>query len=147
MLKFKVGLRTSMGAVNSLLPRLATTQTREGSRLDFASLRGRWVALHFWTNPADIEIRQLKSSQEQYGDRAVFVGVELDSPMGAWRRTVDALPANWVHVRNGTGDEDLAAQLAISNPKRLLIDPFGRIVGRYSSGDREFFNKLAEIGK
>lgn len=129
---FKVGPRVSAGSVGSVLPPLRTSRTPDGSTLDFASLRGRWTALHFWTTASN-EIRSLRTYQAKYGERVQFVGVAVDSREYQWKRTIDDLPANWRHVLNGTGDEDLATRFDVHVlPLRLLIDPSGTVVGRFA---------------
>ena len=92
--------------------------------------------------------RLLENHQKEYSGRVQFVGVAVDSLASAWRRAVDALPSNWLHVLNGKGAKDFANQLGVFTlPTRFLIHPSGRIVGRFTSRDNEFFNRLAEIGK
>ena len=43
------------------------------------------------------------------------------------------LPANWRHVLNGTGSEDLATLFDVHVlPMQFLIDPSGKVVGRFA---------------
>ena len=129
---FNVGPRVSPGSVGSVLPPLTTARTPDRSTFDFASLRGRWTALHFWSI-ASREIRNLRTYQAKYGERVQFVGVAVDSPERQWQRAIDDLPANWRHVLNGTGSEDLAAVFDVHVlPLRFLIDPSGTVVGRFA---------------
>ena len=141
---FKVGPRVSPGSVGSVLPPLSTRRTPDGSAFEFASLRGRWLALHFW-NVVSSEIGRLRTYQAKYGERVQFVGVAVDSYEFQWKRRIDDLPANWQHVLNGTGDKDLAALFDVHVlPLRFLIDPSGKVVGRFVS-DQDFFTKLDEL--
>jgi len=129
---FKVRPRMSPGSVGAMLPPFSTARTPDRSTFDFASLRGRWLALHFWT-AASREIARLGPYQAKYGDRVQFVGIAVDSYESQWKRTIDDLPANWRHVLNGTGHEDLAARFDVHVlPMRLLIDPSGKVVGRFA---------------
>ena len=137
---FKVGPRVSAGSVGSVLPPLRTSRTPDGSTLDFGSLRGRWTALHFWTTASN-EIRSLRTYQAKYGERVQFVGVAVDSREYQWKRTIDDLPANWWHVLNGTGSEDLATQFDVHVlPLRFLIDPSGKVAGRFAQYQDTYIN-------
>jgi hypothetical protein len=137
---FKVGPRASPGSVGSVLPPLTTARTPDRSTFDFASLRGRWTALHFWTT-ASHEIRNLRTYQSKYGERVQFVGVAVDSPEYQWKRTIDDLPANWRHVLNGTGSEDFATRFDVHVlPLRFLIDPSGTVVGRFADYQDTFID-------
>ena len=100
---FKVGPRVSPGSVGSVLPPLTTARTPDRSTFDFASLRGRWTALHFWAGGA-ARFAVSERTRRSTADRVQFVGVAVDSPECQWKRAVDDLPANWRHVLNGTGE-------------------------------------------
>jgi len=108
---FKVGPRGSPGSVGSVLPPLKTIRTPDGSTFEFSSLRGRWVALHFWMAGSH-EIRSLRTYQAKYGDRVQFVSIAVDSYENQWKRAIADLPANWRHVLNGTGSEDVRDRVA-----------------------------------
>lgn len=137
---FKVGPRASPGSVGSVLPPLSTARTPDGSTFDFATLRGRWTALHFWAGGSR-EFRGLRMYQAKYGDRVQFVGVAVDSRESQWKRAIDGLPANWRHVRNGTGSEDFATLFDVHVlPLQLLIDPSGKVVGRFAEYQDTFID-------
>ena len=79
--------------------------------------------------------------QAKYGERVQFVGVAVDSPEKTWKRAVDGLPANWRHVLNGTGSEDLATLFDVHVlPMQFLIDPSGKVVGRFAEYQDTFID-------
>ncbi len=110
--------------------------TLEGRPLDLASLRGKWVVLHYWAtwcDPCKDDMKTLKQIQAKYAQKGLtIVGVNLDSERNdaaAFLRT-NSYP--WSHLwEEGGLDSRLANELGVLTlPTMLLIDDQGKVVRR-----------------
>jgi hypothetical protein len=107
----------------------------DGGEVDFRSLRGTPVAVHFfttWSIAAMSDVEELRRARDETGGRLTIVGVGMD-PNGAkllapWRNEVGA--DWWIAAAT---PEQIAGTLfgAISfTPTTFLLDARGRIVWR-----------------
>ncbi|MDR3007327.1 MAG: AhpC/TSA family protein [Sphingobacterium sp.] len=135
----------------------------DGKSLALADYRGKYVLLDFWASwcvPCRKSNPHLISIYNKYKDKGFeIIGVaDDDNNEKAWRKAVDQDKIMiWRHVLNGmkVNDGQYDRSRAIANnygvsslPTKVLVDPNGMIVGRYSSGsekDDDLDNKLVEI--
>jgi hypothetical protein len=107
----------------------------DGGDVAFASLRGKPVAVHFfttWSVPALSDVEELRRARERVGGRLEIVGVgmDVDGPklLIPWR---DAARVDW-WVAAALPDEiagTLFGPIAFT-PTTFLLDARGRIVWR-----------------
>lgn len=135
----------------------------DGKSLALADYKGKYVLLDFWASwcvPCRKSNPHLISIYNKYKDKGFeIIGVaDDDNNEKAWRKAVDQDKIMiWRHVLNGmkvnNGQYDRSGAIAnnygvSSLPTKVLVDPNGVIVGRYSSGsekDEDLDRKLLEI--
>ena len=124
------------------------------SRADFAGkpvhqtdYRGRLVLLNFWASwcgPCLEEMPRFFAWQRDYGARGLqIIGVSMDDDAAAAKRLLARRPAPYPMVQ---GDAKLGETFGgvLGLPLTFLIDPQGRIAGRYQ-GNADLAKMEAQI--
>ena len=139
-----------------------TANELEGKPLTLSSLKGKYVILDFWaswcvpcrhSNPHMI---QLYHKYHYKGLEVIGVASDDDRPdawkkavaqdsVGIWHNVLDGL--DWVKIRKGEkNDKEIGDKFGIhSLPTKIIIDPNGKIVGRYGDnigGSEDDMDKL-----
>ena len=149
------------GSPGAMAKTFSTTDIN-GKELSLADYKGKYVLLDFWASwcvPCRKGNPHLKELYAKYKDKGIeFIGVSDDdySRPGVWQDAVakDALP--WRHVlrgynrekqmKNEKNENDVSEKFGIhSLPTKILIDPQGKIIGRYSEEEGPLDEKLKEI--
>jgi RNA polymerase sigma factor (sigma-70 family) len=109
----------------------------DGRPLDLASLRGKFVLLHFWSSRPEVAamLRQLKATHDAFGrdPRLVMIGLYSDETPGPMRRYADHLGLGWEQRYIGSNDDPNPFKAAYGlwfSPSAILIGPDGRILAR-----------------
>lgn len=132
-----------------------------GKKLRLSDFKGKYVLLDFWASwcvPCRRGNPHLKELYAKYKDKGIeFIGVsDDDRDPDAWRKAVERDGLPWRHVLRGLDMEKrmkgLPNETEISDrfgihtlPTKILVDPAGVIIGRYSEAEEPLDKKLAEI--
>jgi cytochrome c biogenesis protein CcmG/thiol:disulfide interchange protein DsbE len=106
----------------------------DGSLLQLSDLRGKAVLVDFWATwcpPCRAALPHLKELDEQYGDQLVVVGIALDRE---GRRVVEPfVQKHDISFEVVLPDDKVVDAFGgiTSIPTSFLIDPGGRIVGKW----------------
>lgn len=132
-----------------------------GKKISLSDFKGKYVLLDFWASwcvPCRKGNPHLKELYSKYKDKGIeFIGIsDDDRNHDAWKKAVakDDLP--WRHVlrgfdmeklmKNEPNENDISEKFGIhSLPTKILIDPSGKIIGRYSEEEGPLDNKLKEV--
>lgn len=126
----------------------------DGNSLSLSSLRGNWVILHFWSSTCRNAISQfpaLKDCYDNYRDRIVFLGMDIQDSEAHWKSAVNTrhkLP--WLNVLADTDVEDPQNPVNLyeetATPAYFLIAPSGKVAMKGGSVDefRDIFKILFE---
>lgn len=155
-------LKLKKGAPGAIAKVFASTDI-DGRPLSLADFRGKYVLLDFWASwcvPCREGNPHLKKVYAQYKSKGFeIIGVsDDDSKPEAWKAAVaqDQI-SMWKHILRGlkrVGDDfdrsnDISENFGIHTlPTKILIDPNGKIIGRYGGGgesDEAMDKKLAEV--
>ncbi|MGE7774900.1 redoxin domain-containing protein [Chitinophaga sp. NPDC101104] len=130
------------------------TSDINGQPFQLADYRGKYVLIDFWASwclPCRKGNPHLKKLYAQYKEKGLeIIGVsDDDSKPEAWRKAVnDDGIGIWKHVLRGMDREkimagiynptDISKRFGIASlPTKVLIDPQGKIIGRFEGGDRD----------
>lgn len=152
------------GSPGSMAKNFSATDIN-GKALSLSDFTGKYVLIDFWASwcvPCRKGNPHLKELYALYKDKGFgIIGVsDDDRDHNAWRKAVEKDGLPWQHVLRGVKydavkgfdrSSDISEQFGIhSLPTQLLIDPTGKIIGRYGGGGvahEELDKKLAEVFK
>ena len=147
------------GSPGSIAKNFSTTDIN-GNKLSLTDYKGKYVLLDFWASwcvPCRKGNPHLKTLYAKYRDKGIeFIGIaDDDRAEDAWKKAVDKDGIGiWKHVRRGLKYEngnfdrstDISENFGIHTlPTKILIDPNGKIIGRYSEEEKPLDDKLKEI--
>lgn len=132
-----------------------------GAKLSLDDYRGKYVLLDFWASwcaPCRKGNPHLISLYKKYKSKGIeFIGIaDDDGAVDKWKQAVakDKI-AMWKHILNGkvplsAGRYEASNALTVHYgvtylPTKILIDPSGKIIGRYGTEQKPLDKKLAEI--
>lgn len=125
-----------------------------GKPLQLSSFKGKYVLVDFWASwclPCRKGNPHLKKLYAQYKDKGFeIIGVsDDDRKPEAWKKAVEQDGIGmWKHVLRGLdmekllagqyNERDISKKYGIySLPTKILIDPQGKIIGRYEGGEED----------
>jgi thiol-disulfide isomerase/thioredoxin len=142
----------SLTAVGKTVPDINSMNTYTGKKFDLSSLRGKYVVLDFWgtwCGPCISGMPKMKEYLDKYKAKLEIVGVASESDKGErWKKFLDEKPQyQWHHVLS-TKTEDYILKFSVAGfPTKIIVDPAGKIVGRFVGEDDEIYKKLDELFK
>ena len=132
-----------------------------GNKLSLADFKGKYVLIDFWASwciPCRKGNPHLKELYATYKDKGMeIIGIsDDDRNHDAWKKAVEKDGLPWKHVLRGLdiqkklsnepNDRDISEKFGIHTlPTKILIDPFGMIIGRYGEEEEALDIKLKEI--
>lgn len=129
----------------------------QGKTITLSKFRGKYVLLDFWGSwcgPCRASHPHLKQLYEKYRKKVVFLQVanenirDLAEAKAAWTKAVKEDGLTWTQILNNENREnyDLVNLFHITAfPTKILIDPEGRIVGRFVGTQADPEEMLQEI--
>lgn len=132
-----------------------------GKPISLTDFRGKYVLLDFWASwcgPCRKGNPHLKEIYARLGNKGLeIIGIsDDDSKPAAWRAAVEKDGLPWRHVlrgfdmakrmKNEPNETDISDKFGIHTlPTKILIDPQGMIIGRYSEEEGPLDKKLEEV--
>ena len=132
--KKAAGAKRRLDSVGQVL--VMRSNMLNGKPFDTASLRGRFVLVHYWATwcePCKADMEVLKQLHARYGGNGfAIVGINLDSDPKAAQAYAAQSRINWPQLYEAGGlDSRLANELGILTlPTMLLLDKQGKVVSR-----------------
>jgi thiol-disulfide isomerase/thioredoxin len=142
----------SLTAVGKTVPDINSMNTYTGKKFDLSSLRGKYVVLDFWgtwCGPCISGMPKMKEYFDKYKAKLEIVGVASESDKGErWKKFLDEKPQyQWHHVLS-TKTEDYILKFSVAGfPTKIIVDPSGKIIGRFVGEDDEIYMKLDQLLK
>jgi len=137
--------------VGNFVPEVVTNRTLDGSEFDLKSLRGKYVMIDFWgtwCGPCVEEMPTVKKYSEKYKDKLVIIGIDSGDTKDRIIDFVTKNDYNWLQLmsKKGTGPDNFVAKFNVNGfPTKFIIDPEGKIIGRYIGGSEEAFVLLDKL--
>lgn len=130
---------------------------KDGNTIRLSNLKGQYVLLDFWGTwciPCRNSHPHLIELHKKYAPKGVyFINVAQESGVKArdkWLKAIEEDKLTWTQILNDEGQEECNVVRLYSItafPTKILIDPEGKIVGRYQGNSKELDEKLKEIFK
>ena len=142
----------SATAVGKQVPAIISGNTYDGKNFDLASLKGKYVVIDFWGTwcmPCIAGMPKMKEYLDKYQTKMEIVGVASESDDGTrWKKFITDNPEyNWHHVLSRK-DKDYILKFSVAGfPTKIIVDPTGKIVGRFVGETEEIYTKLDELLK
>jgi len=142
----------TLTAAGKTVPDINSMNTYTGKKFDLSSLRGKYVVLDFWgtwCGPCISGMPKMKEYLDKYQSKLEIVGVASESDKGErWKKFLDDKPQyQWHHVLS-TKTEDYILKFSVAGfPTKIIVDPAGKIIGRFVGEDDEIYKKLDELLK
>ncbi|MEH3114452.1 TlpA disulfide reductase family protein [Pedobacter terrae] len=126
----------------------------DGKMVKLSDYRGKFVFVDFWASwcaPCRRENPNLVKAYAQYKDKGFeILGVSMDkaADKANWLKAIQEDKLTWKQVGDLKGWENEAGMLyeVTAIPMNFLIDPNGKIIGKYLRGE-ELEKKLSEVIK
>ncbi len=140
----------SATAIGKPVPDINSMNTYDGKKFDIASLKGKYVVIDFWgtwCGPCIAGMPKMKEYLDKYSAKMEILGVAQESDNGErWKKFIyDKPDYQWHHVLSRK-DEDYILKFSVAGfPTKIIVDPTGKIVGRFVGEDDEIYKKLDEI--
>jgi len=142
----------SATAVGKQVPDIISVNTYDGKKFDLSSLKGKYVVIDFWgtwCGPCIAGMPMMKEYLDKYKSKMEILGVASESDDGTrWKKFITDKPEyNWHHVLSRK-DEDYILKFSVAGfPTKIIVDPEGKIIGRFVGEDEEIYKKLDELLK
>ncbi|MFR9503914.1 MAG: TlpA disulfide reductase family protein [Rikenellaceae bacterium] len=135
--------------VGGTAPNIISTQTVDGSTFDMSTITDKYIIIDFWgtwCGPCMSGMPHLKEYKEKYADKLEVVAVAKDSK-DKWLAAAQDGSMPWIHILNGTDNEDYISQYNVQGyPTKLILAPSTReILFRATGESDEFYAKLDEL--
>lgn len=142
----------SLTAVGKTVPDINSMNTYTGKKFDLSSLRGKYVVLDFWgtwCGPCISGMPKMKEYLDAYQSMLEIVGVASESDNGErWKKFLDGKPQYQWHQVLSRKTEDYILKFSVAGfPTKIIVDPAGKIIGRFVGEDDEIYKKLDELLK
>lgn len=138
-----------------------STMDINGKSITLSNLRGKYVLLDFWASwclPCRKGNPHLRTLYSKYKDKGFeIIGIsDDDRNHAAWKKAVEQDSLPWLQVlrgfdmekllRNEPNTNDISNKFGIhSLPTRILIDPLGKIIGRYGEEEDTMDKQLLDV--
>jgi len=133
---------------NHMAPTFSKLDINE-QNFELIKLRGKYIVLDFWgtwCGPCLSGMTKMKEYYDKYDADVEFVGIACNDNESNWKKTIETNQMNWIQILNNNPDKDIASLYGISNyPTKIIIDPKGRIVAKFTGEGKDFYDKIDTI--
>lgn len=126
-----------------------TLPDTDGKDFTLSSLygRGKYTVLDFWGAWCTWCMKGMPAMKEAYGKYKTaveFVGIDCGDKEEVWKQTVASQQLPWINVRS-EGD-DVSVRFGVEAfPTKMILDPRGVVVARYTGEDPAFYTTLDSL--
>ncbi|HET6557982.1 MAG TPA: TlpA disulfide reductase family protein [Prolixibacteraceae bacterium] len=121
----------------------------QGKQISLSDYKGKYVVIDFWGTWCGGCVRDLpkmKQFFDQYKDQVEFISIACNDAQKTWEEAIKKYEMNWVNLLNP--DDKLTVAYGIkAYPTKLIIDPEGKVIGKYRGQENDFYTKLDKLFK
>ena len=115
------------------------------------NLKGKYVVLDFWgtwCGPCMVTMPKMKEYYEKCNDKFEFVGIACKDKKENWEKAIKDNQLRWIHLLNDESKNDISTLYGVTSyPTKFIIDRDGKIIGKYTGEENDFYKKIDEILK
>lgn len=121
----------------------------QGELVSLSDYKGKYVVIDFWGTWCGWCVKDLpkmKQFYDQYRDKVEFISIACRDSQKKWKEAIKKHEMNWVNLLNP--DDKLAIAYGIEGyPTKLIIDPQGKVIGKYLGQGDDFYTELDKLFK
>lgn len=137
--------------LGSQVPDISTSRTPDGHKFELSALRGKYVIIDFWGTwcmPCIAGMPKMKEYLNKYKGRLDIVGIAQEGDDGTkWREMIKSRELTWHHVLDSKDKKYVGGFNVAGFPTKIIVDPQGKILGRYTGEVDELYTKIDELMK
>jgi thiol-disulfide isomerase/thioredoxin len=129
-------------AVGAKCPDVSGTD-KDGKEICISDFRGKYLIVDFWgtwCGACLAGVPEMRAFRDAHKDKVQILGVANDKDVEKWKACMKKNDMTWPNIMEGTGDRDYVARFNVQGfPTKILVDPEGTIVYRFTGEDKEFY--------
>jgi len=136
-------------SVGAMCPSIYGKDIVSGEDIKLADFKGKYLLIDFWgtwCGACLAGMPEMKKFADAHKDKLVLLGLAKDSDTKAVITCMEKNHVTWKNMLIGHGDRDFVAKFNVQGfPTKVLVNPEGKIVLRFTGEDTTFYKNMEKI--